>query len=61
MIDFVKHCPVCGDQMEYRPNQMWTGMRYQTNVHHWVCTKSDHAVKFNEPATEEFRRWEKQR
>jgi len=59
MIDFEKTCPICGDRMEYRPNQMWMGMRYQTNMHEWWCNKQDHTVKFRERATEEFRQWEK--
>ena len=36
-----KLCPLCGKEMEYRPQQHWTGMRYITLQHEWVCNNRD--------------------
>lgn len=65
MIDFDRYCPLCGRKMEYRPNRMWTGMRYQTNIHEWYCFGSPdddgdmHTLKLYRIATPEFKEWEK--
>jgi len=65
MFDLERTCPICGMKMIYRPNQLWTGMRYETNVHEWYCYGSVdsgvdmHTLKLYTPATSEFKEWEK--
>ncbi len=64
MFNLDRKCPICNNDMEYRPNKLWTGMRYQTNVHEWRChgDKDDtekHSLKLSTVATEEFKEWEK--
>lgn len=64
--DLERTCPICGEEMEYRPIRLWTGMRYQTNVHEWLCygrpdtePGDTHTVKLSRLASQEFKEWEK--
>lgn len=64
MFDLTRKCPICGKEMEYRPNQMWTGMRNETNQHVWICNGTgneieQHSVKLQTKATQEYKDWEK--
>lgn len=52
-------CPVCNTPMEYRPMQIWTGMRYSTTRHRWACYEDDHKVEYYSNPSEEFKEKEK--
>lgn len=43
-----KACPYCKEDMDYRPQTHWTGKRFVTIQHEWICTKRDHTFKLRE-------------
>lgn len=66
MIDLHRECPICSDNMVYRPMKSWTGARYQTTAHEWWCSNGtpdgdgeSHTLKFSIKSSEEFKEREK--
>lgn len=43
-----KYCPICGEEMEYRPIEHWTGMRCALLKHTWVCSQRNHKLTLME-------------